>query len=120
MWKKIRILCLLMILLIVAVNTWRDQNQDWNQPIFVLLHPINTDGQALTQNYIQQLSEHELTDAQEYLKQMSTQYRSQPISFYFQMGRELKRIPPKVPENANLLDTILWSLKIPFLCMETA
>lgn len=50
MWKKIRILCLLMILLIVAVNTWRDQNQDWNQPIFVLLHPINADGQALTQN----------------------------------------------------------------------
>ena len=109
MWKKIRILCLLMILLMVAVNTWRDQNQDWNQPIFVLLHPINADGQALAQNYIQQLSAHELTDAQAYLKQMSTQYRSQPISFFSQMGRELKQIPPKVTENANLLDTILWS-----------
>lgn len=114
MWKKIRILCLLMILLMVAVNTWRDQNQDWNKPIIVLLHPINADGQALTQNYIQQLSAHELTGAQEYLKQMSTQYRSQPIFFYFQMGRELKQIPPKVPENANLLDTILWSLKFRF------
>ena len=44
MWKNIRILCLLIVLLIVAVQAWRDQNQDWNQPIVVVLHPINTDG----------------------------------------------------------------------------
>ncbi len=25
-------------LLIVAVQAWRDQNQDWNQPIVVVLH----------------------------------------------------------------------------------
>ena len=37
MWKNIRILCLLIILLIVAVQAWRDQNQDWNQPIVVVL-----------------------------------------------------------------------------------
>lgn len=40
MWKNIRILCLLIVLLIVAVQAWRDQNQDWNQPIVVVLHPI--------------------------------------------------------------------------------
>ncbi|MEX7507455.1 hypothetical protein AB0864_005825, partial [Acinetobacter baumannii] len=28
MWKNIRILCLLIVLLIVAVQAWRDQNQD--------------------------------------------------------------------------------------------
>ncbi|HFF4170728.1 TPA: hypothetical protein ACGDXE_001062, partial [Acinetobacter baumannii] len=27
MWKNIRILCLLIVLLIVAVQAWRDQNQ---------------------------------------------------------------------------------------------
>jgi len=30
------------------------------------------------------------------------------------MGRELKKMPPKVPEHANMLDTILWSLKFRF------
>ncbi|MGE8561090.1 MAG: hypothetical protein ACN6NJ_09120, partial [Acinetobacter sp.] len=114
MWKKIRILCLLMILLIVAVNAYRDQNQDWSKPIIVMLHPINADGQVTTQNYIQSLNLSELTAAQEYLKYMSAQYRGQPISLYFQMGRELKKMPPKVPEQANMLDTILWSLKFRF------
>ena len=38
MWKKIRILCLLLVLLVVAVNAWRDQSQDWNKPIIVLLY----------------------------------------------------------------------------------
>lgn len=114
MWKKIRVLCLLIILFIVAVNAYRDQNQDWSRPIIVMLHPINADGQVATQNYIQSLNLSELTSAQEYLKQMSAQYRGQPISLYFQMGRELKKMPPKVPEQANMLDTILWSLRFRF------
>lgn len=91
MWKKIRVLCLLIILFIVAVNAYRDQNQDWSKPIIVMLHPINADGQVATQNYIQSLNLSELTAAQEYLKYMSAQYRGQPISLYFQMGRELKK-----------------------------
>ena len=114
MWKKIRILCLLIVLLIVAVNAYRDQNQDWSKPVIVLLHPINADGRAATQNYIQSLHLAELADAQDYLRQMSAQYRGQPIALYFQLGRELKRTSPKVPEHAALLDTILWSLKFRF------
>ncbi|QQN39812.1 hypothetical protein [Acinetobacter sp. CS-2] len=114
MWKNIRILCLLIILLIVAVNAYRDQNQDWSKPIIVMLHPINADGRAATQNYIQSLNFSELNGAQEYLQQMSAQYRGQPIAIYFQLGRELKQIPPKVPEQGTMLDTILWSLKFRF------
>lgn len=114
MWKNIRILCLLIVLLIVAVNAYRDQNQDWSKPIIVKLHPINADGRATTQNYIQSLNLSELNGAQEYLQQMSAQYRGQPIALYFQLGRELKRVPPKVPEHATLIDTILWSLKFRF------
>ena len=114
MWKNIRILCLLIILLIVAVNAYRDQNQDWSKPIIVMLHPINADGRAATQDYIQSLNLSELKESQEYLQQMSAQYRGQPIAIYFQLGRELKQIPPKVPEQATMLDTILWSLKFRF------
>ncbi len=64
MWKKIRILILLIILLIVAVNAYRDQNQNWSKPIIVLLHPINADGLPTTQQYIQQLSRQDLNGAQ--------------------------------------------------------
>ncbi|MCJ8161010.1 hypothetical protein [Acinetobacter zhairhuonensis] len=114
MWKKIRILCLLLILLIVAVNAWRDQNQNWDKPIIVLLHPINADGQASTQQYIQQLSLSDLGAVQPYLQQMSAHYRGQPIQIYLNLGRELTQKPPKVLEQANLLDIIWWSLKFRF------
>ena len=117
MWKKIRILILLIILLMVAVNAWRDQNQDWNKPIIVLLHAVNADGQAATQQYIQTLGATELRDAQDYLKTMSGQYRD-PIVVYFQIGRELKQLPPKVPEQAGMLNTIVWSLKFRFYAWQ--
>lgn len=56
MWKTIRVTALLLILLVVAVNAWRDQHQDWNRPVIVRLHPINADQQETTRRYIEQLS----------------------------------------------------------------
>ena len=117
--EKIRILILLMILFVVAVNAYRDQNQDWNKPIFVLLHPINADGLATTQQYIQQLSAQDLKGTQEYLEKAAQQYRGQPTYFYFNLGHELKELPPKVPEQASLLGHFMES-EIPFLCLATA
>ncbi|WP_216935299.1 MULTISPECIES: hypothetical protein [unclassified Acinetobacter] len=114
MWKKIRILVLLLILLIVAVNAYRDQNQDWSKPVMVLLHPINADGLPATQQYIQQLSIRDLETARDFLQKSAQQYRGQPTYFYFNVGRELKALPPKVPEQASLIDTVLWSLKFRF------
>ena len=114
MWKKIRILILLIILLIVAVNAYRDQNQNWSKPVMVLLHLINADGLPTTQQYIQQLSGQDLNGAREYLEKAAQQYRDQPTYFYFNLGRELKALPPKVPEQASLIDTVLWSLKFRF------
>ena len=46
------------------------------------------------------------------------QYRGQPTYFYFNLGHELKELPPKVPEQASLLGTILWSLKFRFYAWQ--
>ncbi|ANF80987.1 hypothetical protein A3K93_01475 [Acinetobacter sp. NCu2D-2] len=118
MWKKIRILILLSILFIVAINAYRDQNQDWSKPIFVLLHPINADGSSATQQYIQQLNTQDLDGVQQYLTEQASQYTNQPIKFYFQLGRELKQLPPKVPENGSVLDAMLWSLKFRYYAWQ--
>lgn len=118
MWKKIRILCLLVILLIVAVNAWKDKNQDWRKPVFVLLHPINADGLPSTQRYIQKLSVQDFQGAQAYLQEYAQQYRGQPIYFYFNIGRELKVLPPKVPDHARWWDVVLWSLKFRYYAWQ--
>ena len=68
MWKNIRVACLLLVLLIVAINAYRDQNQDWNQPINILLHPINADGSVAAQRYIQQLQQDDFAEVKHYLE----------------------------------------------------
>ena len=111
MWKKIRVALLLMILIIVAANAWRDTNQDWSKPVIVLLHPVNADHQEATQKYIDQLKDEDFRDVQQFLIEASKQYRDQPVSIYVKLGRELVKAPPKVPEDGNFIANMLWSLK---------
>jgi hypothetical protein len=118
MWKKIRVLILLVILLIVAINAYRDKNQDWTKPIYVQLHPINADGLSSTQAYIQKLSIQDLDASRAYLQAFAANYRAQDTVFYFKLGRELKTLPPKVPEPANIWNTIWWSLKFRFYAWQ--
>lgn len=114
MWKNIRVAILLVVLLVVAVNAYRDQNQDWNQPIHILLHPINADGLATTQQYIQQLQQDDFAEVKQYLEKNSQQYRGQSSYFIIQIGRELQQTPPKMAEQPSILNNILWSLKFRF------
>lgn len=114
MWKNIRVAILLVVLLVVAVNAYRDQNQDWNQPIHILLHPINADGLATTQQYIQQLQQDDFAEVKQYLGKNSHQYRGQSSYFIVQIGRELQQTPPKMSEQPSILNNILWSLKFRF------
>ncbi|MPW43480.1 hypothetical protein [Acinetobacter guerrae] len=113
MWKNIRIAILLLILLVVIINNWRDQNQNWNRPIVVLLHPVNADGHASTSRYIQQLQLSQFVEVKSYLEQQSANYR-QPISVIMKMGRTLTDQPPKVPNDASILNVMWWSLKFRF------
>lgn len=114
MWKNIRVAILLVVLLVVAVNAYRDQNQDWNQPIHILLHPINADGLATTQQYIQQLQQDDFAEVKQYLEKNSQQYRGQSSYIMIQIGRELQQTPPKMAEQPSILNNILWSLKFRF------
>ncbi|WP_436870406.1 hypothetical protein [Acinetobacter courvalinii] len=114
MWKNIRVAILLVVLLVVAVNAYRDQNQDWNQPIHILLHPINADGRTTTQQYIQQLQQDDFAEVKQYLAKNSQQYRGQSSYFMIQIGRELQQTPPKMSEQPSILNNILWSLKFRF------
>lgn len=118
MWKKIRILCLLLILLVVSLNAYRDQNQNWSQPIMVLLHPVNADRSSTSQQYIEQLSGADLQQLQLYLQQQAAKFRAEPVYFYFKIGREIQQLPPKIPEQATMLDVVAWSLKFRFYAWQ--
>ena len=113
--ENIRILCLLIVLLIVAVQAWRDQNQDWNQPIVVVLHPINADGLQTTQTYIHQLQNTDFQALKSYLSEWSQHYRGQSANFEIRLGQQLQQRPPEVPQNAGIFHVVWWSLKFRFM-----
>lgn len=118
-WKMLRVAILLIILFVVALNTWRDKNQDWSQPIFVALYPINADQSAASAQYIQQLQENDLIEISNYLQKQSLVYRpNQPVYFYFKIGQEVHELPPQVPENGSVLDVMLWSLKFRYYAWQ--
>lgn len=111
MWKQLRILVLLSVLLVMSVNSCRDQIQNWDEPIVVRVHLINADAQPLTQQYINQLSVKDFAPAQRYLSNASAYYRQQAVQFNIEMGAILDQKPPKVPNDANVLQVMWWSLQ---------
>ena len=58
MWKTIRIGLLLLVLGAVALHEWLDrvQTQSWHEPLWVGIYPLNGDGSATAEQYIDALS----------------------------------------------------------------
>lgn len=119
-WKNLRILTLLLILLVVAVQSCMDQNQNWDKPILVLLHPINPNNDPEVERYLQKLSNKSFIQSKQYLEQNIQHYYQKPTAVYFEYGRKLDKKPPAIPENATVLDVILWSLKFRYYAWQNA
>ena len=64
MWRNIRVLILLLILLWAATHTWfeRISSTGWKQPLWVGIFPVNADGSATAQAYIDGLQTREFAD----------------------------------------------------------
>lgn len=119
MLKNIRILILLCILLIVAVNSFRDKNHDWRQPVYIAIYPINVDSSPDVAKYIKSLSDEDFKEIESYLNRESKKY-GQNASFYYRLGQEITVMPPVVPKNGSVMSTMIWSLKFRYYAYKNA
>lgn len=119
MFKNIRILILLGILLVVAVNSFYDKNHDWQKPIYVAIYPINMDNSPEVESYIANLSDGHFKEIETYLNAESKKY-GQDAYFYYRLGQEVKVVPPSVPRNGGIFDAIIWSLKFRYYAYKNA
>lgn len=113
--RKLRILLLLVILFVVAMNTWlsKIRSTDWNSSLWVALYPINSDGSALTNEYIQQLQESDFEDIASFFSEEGKHYGlSLDTPVTFKLASEVKVLPPQPPEKGNMLEIMWWSLKL--------
>ena len=108
-------LVLLLILGLLLANLWFSRSNDvwWQQPVRLVIYPVNADGQALTQVWIDQLRVEQFSDIEAFFSREAARYRvplAQPVQV--RLAPQVASIPPQVPEQPSILDAIWWSLKM--------
>lgn len=113
MWRKTRIMILLLILATVVQQVWLDNNDmAWKRNFYVAVYPVNADGAASVSAYLRTLKSEDFEPVAEYFAEAATQYQlglRRPIEL--RLGAQVEEIPPAPPVNASALDAVIWSLR---------
>jgi hypothetical protein len=114
MFKQLRILVLLLILLFVALNTYFDRvySTDWDTPLRVTVFPINGDGSPVTERYVRTLDGEAFATIDAFFEEQASRYSiglQQPVRFT--LGRQIRELPPLLEPQSGALTGIVWSLR---------
>lgn len=115
MFRKIRIAVLLLVLVWVAVDVLADRlnTTDWKQTLWVGVYPINADGSARTERYIEGLGHDDFVAIENWMQLEGARYglaSGKPVQF--QLGGALHESPPMPPRAGGWFDTTRWSLDL--------
>jgi hypothetical protein len=114
MWRKLRIVILLLILATVIQQVWLDKvDLDWKRNFYVAVYPVNADVSANVSAYLRTLTNEDFEPVAEYFAEAAAPYKlglRRPIEL--QLGPLLDEVPPAPPANGEgVLSAIIWSLK---------
>jgi len=114
-FKKIRILLLLLVLFVVALQTGltKMRTTDWEQPLWVVVYPINGDGSQKAAEYIDRLKEEDFEEIAAFFSREAERYQlgiDEP--FTLMLSAPVDAQPPIPPKDGNMLAVIGWSLKL--------
>lgn len=123
MFRRIRILILLLVLLFVAANQWFDRyySRDWDVPLRVDLVPINADGSEAAAKSIERENASATTEElQAFFQAAASEYQvgvTPPITFRW--AEQVRDLPPTLDAKANVLTAMLWSLRARYWAWRT-
>jgi hypothetical protein len=122
-WRNIRILILLLVLLWAAVHTWFEQigSTGWKQPLWVGIFPVNADGTAAAQSYVDGLDTREFADIEDFMAREAHRY-GRPLAepVHIVLYPQVRQIPPQLERGDGLLGTAWWSLKLRWYAWRNA
>jgi hypothetical protein len=115
MWRNLRILVLLLILLFVALNTYFDRvySTDWNIPLRVTVYPIAGDESEATEHFIAGLQPDRFAALERFFDEEARYWGlelERPI--VFKAAPPLEERPPALDRDANVLGIMWWSLRM--------
>ena len=114
-FKTIRVTVLMIILVIVAMDTWLTKLRatSWDHPLRVVVYPINGDGSEAAAQYIAKLKVERFDDIARTVKEQAVHYGitlSDPMDIV--LAKPLDAVPPLPPRDGNMLNIVWWSLKL--------
>lgn len=123
MWKQVRILILLLILLVVAVRAWRDRTvtTSWREPLWVGLFPINGDDSPVTRSYFAGLERADFADIETFFAQQAQRFGrdlEQPVRI--ELYPPSSEPPPVLQPGAGPIAVAWWSLKLRWFAAHAA
>ncbi len=115
MWKSIRIVLLLLVLLVVALQAWLDRvaTHGWQEPLWVGLFPLNADAHASTGDYLGTLRPKDFTAIEDFLSREGKRYGlklEQPV--HVELYPAGSKLPPAPGPDSGPLGIAWWSLKL--------
>jgi hypothetical protein len=123
MFRLLRIFVLLLILLGVAASNWlmRARTTSWEQPLRMVVFPIDADGSPATARYIAALQRATFEPIDAFLAAEAARYGlglRDPLDI--DVARPVTRPPPAVPRGGNALEIGLWSLQLRYWAWANA
>ena len=115
MFKKIRIAILLFILFLVGSNSYLThvRTTDWDQPLAIIIYPINADAAPETAAYIGSLAKEDFRSIEQFFQNEAQRYNLSLIDpVLIDLAPEVKALPPSPPFGSNIFSIMWWSLRL--------
>lgn len=106
---------LLYIFVLIAAGNWMTQHRlaSWENSLWVGVYPINGDGSEVSARYIDGLTEEDFQALAEYMAAEAARFgvtHNRPVTVV--LLPEVAGQPPMPPRSDNMLQVMLWSLKL--------
>ena len=114
MFRKFRILILLIALATVGLGAWRSNSRltAWEHTIHVAIYPIAADDSPATASYVSSLNQDSFEEIAQWMQAQTDKSGLsvlQPVAI--SVAPPIAERPPIAPRQPSALDAILWSLK---------
>jgi len=115
MFRKFRILLLLLVLATVGLGAWRANSRltAWEHSVHVAIYPIAADDSPATARFVGELNNDSFAAIGEWLQDESKRYQRsvlQPVMLH--LAPVLNEKPPLPPSPGSALDILQWSLQL--------